>query len=44
VTLDGFKMNIQVQANDGFVKDPLPPPDKYLDLSYLKQAQKELGL
>ncbi len=44
VTLDGFKMNIQVQANDGLVKEPLPPPEKYLDLSYLKQAQKELGL
>jgi NitT/TauT family transport system substrate-binding protein len=44
VTLDGFKMNIQVQANDGFVKEPLPGPEKYLDLSYLKQAQKELGL
>jgi NitT/TauT family transport system substrate-binding protein len=44
VTLDGFKMNIQVQANDGFVKEPLPGPEKYIDLSYLKQAQKELGL
>jgi len=44
VTLDGFKMNIQVQANDGFVKEPLPAPEKYLDLSYLRQAQKELGL
>ncbi|HEY1266873.1 MAG TPA: ABC transporter substrate-binding protein [Candidatus Binatia bacterium] len=44
VTLEGFKMNIQVQANDGFVKEPLPGPEKYLDLSYLKQAQKELGL
>jgi len=44
VTLDGLKVNIQVQANDGFLKEPLPPPDKYVDLNYLKQAQKELGL
>jgi NitT/TauT family transport system substrate-binding protein len=44
ITLEGFKMNIQVQANDGFVKEPLPGPEKYLDLSYLRQAQKELGL
>ncbi len=44
LTLEGFKMNIQVQANDGFVKEPLPGPEKYIDLSYLKQAQKELGL
>jgi NitT/TauT family transport system substrate-binding protein len=43
VTLEGLKVNIQVQANDGFVKEPLPPPEKYTDLSYLKQAQKELG-
>jgi hypothetical protein len=44
VTLEGLKVNIQIQANDGFVKEPLPPPEKYVDLSYLKQAQKELGL
>src|SRR5713226_4028772 len=44
VTLDGLKVNIQVQANDGFLKEPLPSPDKYADLSYLNQAQKELGL
>ncbi len=44
ITLDGLKVNIQVQANDGFLKEPLPSPDKYADLSYLKQAQKELGL
>lgn len=43
VTLEGLKVNIQVQASDGVVKEPLPPPEKYVDLSYLKQAQKELG-
>jgi len=44
VTLDGLKVNIEVQARDGVLKEPLPPPEKYVDLSYLKQAQKELGL
>jgi NitT/TauT family transport system substrate-binding protein len=44
VTLDGLKMNIEVQARDGVLKEPLPSPERYVDLSYLKQAQKELGL
>ena len=44
VTPDGLKVNIEVQARDGVLKEPLPPPEKYVDLSYLKQAQKELGL
>jgi ABC-type nitrate/sulfonate/bicarbonate transport system substrate-binding protein len=42
VTLDGLKMNIEVQARDGVLKEPLPSPEKYVDLSYLRQAQKEL--
>jgi NitT/TauT family transport system substrate-binding protein len=44
VTLSGLKVNIEVQAQDGIIKGPLPAPEKYLDLSYLRQAQKELGL
>jgi ABC-type nitrate/sulfonate/bicarbonate transport system substrate-binding protein len=44
VTLPGLKVNIEVQAQDGVLKDPLPRPEKYIDLSYLRQAQKELGL
>lgn len=44
VTLDGIKVNIQVQARDGVLKEPLPPPERYVDQSYVKQAQKELGL
>jgi ABC-type nitrate/sulfonate/bicarbonate transport system substrate-binding protein len=43
VTLDGLKMNIEVQARDGVLKEPLPSPERYVDLSYLRQAQKELG-
>jgi ABC-type nitrate/sulfonate/bicarbonate transport system substrate-binding protein len=44
VTLPGLKVNIEVQAQDGVLKEPLPGPEKYTDLSYLRQAQKELGL
>lgn len=44
VTLEGLKVNLEVQARDGVLKEPLPPPEKYVDSSYLKQAQKELGL
>ena len=44
VTLEGLKVNIEVQARDGVLKEPLPQPEKYVDLSYLRQAHKELGL
>jgi ABC-type nitrate/sulfonate/bicarbonate transport system substrate-binding protein len=44
VTLSGLKVNIEVQAQDGIIKGPLPPPEKYVDSSYLRQAQKELGI
>jgi ABC-type nitrate/sulfonate/bicarbonate transport system substrate-binding protein len=44
VTLTGLKVNIAVQAQDGVLKEPLPSPERYIDLSYLRQAQKELGL
>ena len=44
VTLAGLKVNIEVQVQDGIIKGAVPAPEKYIDLSYLKQAQKELGL
>jgi NitT/TauT family transport system substrate-binding protein len=44
VTLEGLKVNIEVQFRDGILKEPLPAPEKYADQSYVKQAQKELGL
>ncbi len=44
VTLSGLKVNIEVQAQDGIITGPLPPPERYIDLTYLRQAQKELGL
>jgi hypothetical protein len=42
--LEGLKVNIEVQFRDGILKEPLPGPEKYVDQSYVKQAQKELGL
>ena len=44
VTLEGLKVNIEVQARDGILKEPLPSPERYVDQSYVRQAQKELGL
>jgi ABC-type nitrate/sulfonate/bicarbonate transport system substrate-binding protein len=43
VTLAGLKVNIEVQVQDGIIKGTPPPPEKYIDVSYLRQAQKELG-
>lgn len=44
ITLEGMRVNIEVQARDGLISAPLPPAEKHVDLSYLKQAHKELGL
>jgi NitT/TauT family transport system substrate-binding protein len=44
VTLEGLKVNIEVQFKDGVLKEPLPGPERYADQSYVRQAQKELGL
>jgi hypothetical protein len=44
VTLEGLKVNIEVQFRDGILKEPLPTAEKYVDQSYVRQAQKELGL
>jgi NitT/TauT family transport system substrate-binding protein len=44
VTIAGLKVNIQVQVQDGVITGAVPAPEKYIDLSYLRQAQKELGL
>jgi NitT/TauT family transport system substrate-binding protein len=44
VTMEGLKANIDIQFKDGVIKEPLPTPEKYADQSYVRQAQKELGL
>ena len=44
VTIAGLKVNIEVQVQDGVITGAVPAPEKYIDLSYLRQAQRELGL
>ena len=44
VTLEELKANIEVQFRDGVLKEPLPSPERYADQSFLRQAQRELGL
>jgi ABC-type nitrate/sulfonate/bicarbonate transport system substrate-binding protein len=44
VTIEGLKANIDVQFKDGVLKEPLPTPERYADQSYVRQAQRELGL
>ena len=44
VTIAGLKVNIEVQVQDGVITGAVPAPEKYIDLSYLRQAHKELGL
>ncbi len=43
ISFEGMKVNIEVQAKDGLLFPPLPAPEKFVDLSYLKEAQRELG-
>lgn len=44
MTMEGLKKNIEFQAKDGLLKEPLPSPEKYVDDSYLKQAQNQMGI
>jgi len=44
ITVEGLRKNIEFLAKDGLLKEPLPSPEKYADVSYLKQAQNELGI
>ena len=41
--LEGVKAVIQIMAERGQLKPPLPSPNKYIDHSYLEEALKELG-
>lgn len=43
ITTEGMKANIEIQAKQGLISRPVPSPEKYVDLSYLKQAQKEFS-
>jgi hypothetical protein len=44
VTLEGLRVNLDVQQRDGLIKEPVSPPQRYVDFSYVRQAQKELGV
>lgn len=43
IDMDGLKTVVEIYAEQADMKGPIPTPDKYVDLSYLKEAQKELG-
>ena len=43
IEMDGLKAVVDIYAEQTAMKGPLPNPEKYVELSYLKQAQKELG-
>ena len=44
IDIEGVKTQIQILAQINKQAGPLPPPERYANLSYLKAAQKELGL
>ena len=43
IDMDGLKTVVEIYAEQAELKGPIPSPDKYVNLSYLKEAQKELG-
>jgi len=44
VNRDGFQRLIDLMGERLFKSKPYPAPEKYLDLSYLRRAQQELGI
>ncbi|HEY7167969.1 MAG TPA: ABC transporter substrate-binding protein [Candidatus Binatia bacterium] len=42
--MEGVKTVIQIMAERGLFKGPLPSPNKYVDHSYAEEALKELGM
>ena len=43
IDLEGLKAVIEIYAEQAGMTGPLPSPEKYVDLSYLREALKELG-
>ena len=43
VNLEGMKVVIQIQAEQGQIRGAVPSPAKYVDQSYLREALKDLG-
>jgi ABC-type nitrate/sulfonate/bicarbonate transport system substrate-binding protein len=44
VNRDGFQRLLDLMGERLFKSRPYPPPEKYLDLSYLRRAHQELGI
>jgi NitT/TauT family transport system substrate-binding protein len=44
INRDGFQRLIDLMGERLFKQRPYPPPEKYLDMSYLRRAQQELGM
>jgi len=42
LNIEGVRTLIKITAEQGILKEPLPQPSKYIDLSYLKQAWGEI--
>jgi len=43
IDLEGLRTVIEIYAEQADMKGPVPSPKKYVDLSYLQEAWKELG-
>lgn len=43
INLDGLKTVVEIYAEQARFKGPMPNPEKYVGMSYLHQAWKELG-
>jgi ABC-type nitrate/sulfonate/bicarbonate transport system substrate-binding protein len=43
LNIEGVRTLINLTADQGILKEPLPQPSKYIDQSYLKQALAEIG-
>ena len=44
VNRDGFQRLIDLMGESLFKQRPYPPPDKYLDMTYLRRAQQDVGI
>jgi hypothetical protein len=44
INREGFQRLIDLMGERLFKSRPYPKPEKYLDMSYLARAHKELGL
>jgi NitT/TauT family transport system substrate-binding protein len=44
VNRDGFQRLLDLMGDRLFKSRPYPPPEKYLDMSYLRRAHQELGI